>query len=118
MIVCATPAYLKKHGRPQTPEDLSHHAILNYSYLSTGDNWSFTHKQGNEVHIRVHATVHATNGELLTTLALDDAGIIVQPDFILTPYLESGKLEPILPDWSMGTFSLYAIYLSRKHLSA
>lgn len=118
MIVCATPAYLKKYGHPQNPEDLTEHAILNYSYLSTGENWSFTHKNGNEVHIRVHPTVQATNGELLTTLALDDAGIIVQPDFILAPYLARGELVPILQDWSMGTFYLYALYLSRKHLSA
>ncbi len=118
MYVCASPAYLKKHGTPKTPEDLTGHAILNYSYLSTGDNWSFTHTNGDEVHIRVHPTVHATNGALLTTLALDDGGIIIQPDFILKPYLERGELVPILTDWSMGTFSLYAIYLSRKHLSA
>lgn len=118
MIVCATPSYLKKHGHPQTPADLTEHTILNYSYLATGDNWSFTHKHGDEVLIRVHPTVHATNGELLTTLALDDGGIIVQPDFILNAYLERGELVPVLSDWSMGTFSLYAIYLSRKHLSA
>lgn len=87
-------------------------------FPATGDNWSFTHKHSDEVHIRVHPAAHATNGELLTTLALDDGGIIVQPDFILNAYLERGELVPILSDWSMGTFSLYAIYLSRKHLSA
>lgn len=118
MIVCATPAYLKQHGCPQSPDDLSEHAILNYSYLSTGENWAFTHQDGCEVSIRVHPTVQATNGELLTTLALDDAGIIVQPDFILAPYLARGELVPILPQWSMGRFYLYALYLSRKHLSA
>lgn len=118
MQICASPNYLKHQGYPQTPDDLTEHAILNYSYLLTGDTWSFTHTNGDEMHIRVRPTVHATNGELLTTLALDDGGIIVQPNFIVDPYIKSGQLTPILPGWSMGNFSLYAIYLSRKHLSA
>lgn len=118
MVVCATPQYLKQNGHPQTPEELANHSILNYSYLSTGENWSFTNTQGEEAHIRVHPTVQATNGDVLKQLALDDGGIIIQPDFIVEKEIASGALVPLLEDWSMGTFYLYAVYLSRKHLSA
>lgn len=118
MVVCATPQYLKQNGHPQTPEELAGHSILNYSYLSTGENWSFTNTQGEEAHIRVHPTVQATNGDVLKQLALDDGGIIIQPDFIVEKEIASGALVPLLEDWSMGTFYLYAVYLSRKHLSA
>jgi DNA-binding transcriptional LysR family regulator len=118
MVVCASPTYLKQHGTPQTPEDLTQHEILNYSYLSTGDNWSFTHKNGDEMNIRVHPKVHATNGDILKMLALTNGGIICQPDFILKNELENETLVPLLQDWLMESFSLYAIYLSRKHLSA
>lgn len=118
MIVCASPAYLKQHGHPQTPEDLTEHEILNYSYLATGDNWSFVNSNGEEAHIRLHPKVHATNGDVLKTLALADGGIIIQPDFIVGKELANGTLKALLPEWTMGTFSLYAVYLSRKHLSA
>jgi len=118
MIVCASPAYLKQHGTPKTPEDLSDHEILNYSYLATGDNWSFTHKNGDEMTIRVHPQVHATNGDILKLLALTNGGVICQPNFILEKELENGSLIHLLKDWSMDPFSLYALYLSRKHLSA
>lgn len=118
MIVCASPAYLKQHSTPKTPEDLSDHEILNYSYLATGDNWSFTHKNGDEMTIRVHPQVHATNGDILKLLALTNGGVICQPNFILEKELENGSLIHLLKDWSMDPFSLYALYLSRKHLSA
>ena len=118
MIMCASPAYLKQHGYPQTPEDLTEHDILNYFYLATGDNWSFVNADGDEVHIRVHPKVHATNGDVLKTLALADGGIIIQPDFIVEQEIANGTLTALLPEWTMGTFSLYAVYLSRKHLSA
>lgn len=103
---------------PKTPDDLTQHEILNYSYLSTGDNWSFTHKNGDEMNIRVHPQVHATNGDILKMLALTNGGIICQPNFILEKELENGSLVHLLKEWSMDPFSLYAIYLSRKHLSA
>jgi DNA-binding transcriptional LysR family regulator len=118
MVVSASPTYLQQYGIPKTPEDLIGHKILNYSYLSTGDNWSFTHKNGDKVSIRLHPLVHATNGDILKTLALDDGGIICQPNFILEQELKNGTLIPLLQDWSMDPFTLYAIYLSRKHLSA
>jgi DNA-binding transcriptional LysR family regulator len=118
MVVCASPTYLKQHGTPQTPDDLTQHEILNYSYLSTGDNWSFTHKNGDEITIRVHPQVHATNGDILKLLALTNGGVICQPNFILEKELENGSLTHLLKDWSMDPFSLYALYLSRKHLSA
>nr|WP_321238335.1 LysR substrate-binding domain-containing protein [uncultured Tolumonas sp.] len=36
----------------------------------------------------------------------------------MAKHIAEGKLVPLLPDWHMGEFYLYAVYLSRKHLSA
>ncbi len=117
-VVCAAPAYLDVHGRPQTPADLSRHAILNYSYLSTGDTWTFRRKDHPDGAVRLTPHVHATSGDILCQLALLGLGIINEPSFVVEPHIASGALEPILPDWSMGDFNLYAVYLSRKFLSA
>jgi DNA-binding transcriptional LysR family regulator len=68
--------------------------------------------------VRVRPDVHATNGDLLRHLAVADGGIIVQPDFIVVDDIAAGRLVQILPEWTLGQFSLYAVYLSRRHLSA
>jgi DNA-binding transcriptional LysR family regulator len=118
MIMCASPAYLDRKGIPHHPEDLVEHEILSYSLLSSGDNWSFTHKQGEKIEIRIQSKVHASNGDILKILALADGGIIIQPSFIVKKEIEHGSLIPILTDWSMDEFNVYAVYLSRKYLSA
>ena len=118
MIVCASPAYLARRGVPQVPEDLALHDTLGYSYLLTGDNWVFHHRDGQESVVRIQPAVHATNGDLLRALAVGGEGITVQPDFIVREDLAAGRLVPLLNDWHMGEFYLYAVYLSRKHLSA
>ncbi|MBS1184265.1 MAG: LysR family transcriptional regulator [Proteobacteria bacterium] len=118
IITCASPGYLKARGYPAHPSDLTSHETLSYSYLSGGDTWTFRNQSGESVAVRVRPHVHATNGDLLRRMAIEDSGVIVQPDFIVEDDLATGRLLQILPDWTLGTFSLYAIYLSRRQLSA
>lgn len=68
--------------------------------------------------VRVQSRLHASNGDLLTRLGVAGGGIIIQPAFIVAEHIASGALVPLLPEWHMGEFNLYAVYLSRKHLSA
>ena len=118
MIMCASPHYLVRHGIPHEPDDLKHHETLNYSYLSSGDSWTLTNADGRESVVRIKPRVHATNGDILRELAIAGHGIIMQPDFIVGTALEKGSLKTILNDWTIDGYHLYAIYLSRKFLSA
>jgi DNA-binding transcriptional LysR family regulator len=118
MRVCAAPAYLARKGRPSKPADLVDHETLSYSYLSTGDSWALTDRDGHEATVRIRPHVQATNGDMLRELACAGLGVIVQPTFIVEDDITAGRLVPLLEDWSMEGFSLYAVYLSRKFLSA
>jgi DNA-binding transcriptional LysR family regulator len=118
MVVCAAPAYLKRRGTPRTPAELAHHDTLSFSYLWTGDDWPFTDAAGNVTRVRVQPGVHSTNGDLLRELALAGGGIILQPSFIVGAELERGALVPLLTGYRTLEFSLYAVYLSRRHLSS
>jgi DNA-binding transcriptional LysR family regulator len=118
LIVCAAPSYLAERGTPLFLKDLAEHEILSYSYLSSGDNWVFLDRNGAETVVRVYPSVHATNGDLLRELALAGGGVIIQPAFIVSRDIARGALVPLLEDWRTGDFSLYALYLSRKFLSA
>lgn len=117
-VVCAAPSYLARRGCPAVPADLAAHDTLSFSYLATGDTWTFRDGAGHETPVRIRPQVHATNGDILCDLAVRGLGIINQPDFIVAPHIASGALTPVLTDWTMESFSLYALYLSRKFLSA
>ncbi len=118
MITCAAPAYLDRRGRPMTPGNLSDHDTLAYSYLSSGDSWTFTHHGGDSATVRIHPRVHASNGDVIAQLAIAGFGVIVQPAFIVERDVAEGRLVRLLDGWTMEGFSLYAIYLSRAFLSA
>src|SRR5260370_11397820 len=45
-VVCAAPSYLDRHGTPERPNDLRHHACLSYGHLATGNQWKLTGPDG------------------------------------------------------------------------
>ena len=117
-VLCAAPDYLTRKGMPATPADLAGHDTLSYSYSAMGDQWSFRNALGAIAEIRLRPQVLCSNGDMLCELASRGAGIINEPDFMVASHIETGCLTPILTDWHSESFNVYALYLSRKFLSA
>ncbi len=117
-VVCASPAYLRKHGTPKTPQALAGHACIGYTYWSTGYDWHFTDDQGQAHVARMRAAMHTNNGDTARAAALAGAGVIQQPSFIVGPDLAAGRLVALLPGYHAPEIDVLALYPSRRHLSA
>ena len=118
LVCCAAPSYLALHGEPATPEDLASHACLTYEYSSLGNVWPFRDRDGRERNVRIAGPVHANNGRFLEALAVQGTGVVYEPDFIVGPDVQAGKLTPILREFVTPPASIYVVYPSRRHLSA
>lgn len=118
VIPCAAPAYLARHGVPKRPEDLARHACLTYEYLPARHTWRFRDRKGRDRPVRVSGPVHANNGEFLAAVAVAGAGISMEPDFINGPDVKAGRLVPLLREFEPPATGIYAVYPSRRHLSA
>lgn len=115
MVLCASPAYLERHGTPVHSRELSQHAVISYTYCSTRDEWQFTGPEGS-VGAHIHARIHTNNGDTCRRAALAHHGIILQPDFIVGEDLRRGDLVEIMPAYRSIEVDIYAVYPSRKHL--
>ena len=118
MVPCASPGYLAKHPAPKTPEDLAHHNCFTYEYVSPRNVWRFRDRSGAERAVRVAGRLHSNNGDLLAEVAARGAGIVFEPAFIVGPEVRAGRLVPLLQDFEPLPVPIYALYPSRKHLSA
>jgi DNA-binding transcriptional LysR family regulator len=116
-IVCASPAYLKQHGSPTQPADLTNHSCLGYTYTNSGNEWRLKSEDIEEV-IHIAGAIKANNGDMLRLAALNGAGLIFQPLFIVEEDLQTGRLVQVLSVYTSTEFGIYAVYPSRKHLSA
>ena len=117
-IVCASPAYLRRHGTPQVPDDLLRHRCVGYSYAATADEWKFLHRQGKPRTVKVPCVMHVNNGDTARAAALGGLGIIWQPSFVIGADLRAGRLVALLPDYHLPDIDVHAVYPSRRHLSA
>lgn len=115
MVLCASPDYLARQGRPMHPQELTRHAVISYSYWSSGDNWNFAGPAG-EVTVRTHSRIHANNGDTCRAAALAHQGIILQPDFLVHEDLRSGALVELMPDFRAAELGIFAVYATRKQL--
>ncbi len=117
IVLCAAPSYLARHAAPAGPGDLRAHNCLLYSYSATGSRWSFRDPDGVPSEVTVHGNLVSNNGDALLAAALDGAGIIAQPTFIVGDALRRGELVPLLPGFTLDALTVYAVYPSARHLS-
>lgn len=117
-VVCASPAYLRKHGRPKTPADLAEHRCIGYTYSATGHEWQLHDDDGGVHAVKIRASMQTNNGDTAAAAALAGLGIIWQPTFIIGADLRAGRLVPVLPGYRIPDIDILAVYPSRRHLSA
>jgi DNA-binding transcriptional LysR family regulator len=105
----ASPAYLKRYGRPTHPMHLAQHRCLGYSYLSTPNVWHYFNAKGEQVSVRPAGPLRVNNGEALMPALLAGLGIADLPDFIVGEALASGDVEIILKDWKQTEGSVHLV---------
>jgi DNA-binding transcriptional LysR family regulator len=115
LVCCASPSY---HGVPQRPEDLAAHACLAYEYSPQKNLWPFRDAAGADRSVRIEGPVQANNGRFLVALAVAGVAITIEPDFIVAPELNAGRLVRLLQAFESAPANIYVAYPSRRHLSA
>lgn len=118
LVPCASPAYLQARGAPRVPEDLARHNCFTYEYVTPRNVWRFRDPAGVERSVRVSGNLHSNNGDLLSEAAVQGAGIVFEPGFIVGADVRAGRLVPLLQEYVPAPMPIYAVYPSRKHLSA
>ncbi|HEV2431858.1 MAG TPA: LysR family transcriptional regulator [Burkholderiales bacterium] len=118
LVPCASPQYLSTHSTPRTPEDLAAHNCFTYEYVTPRNVWRFRDNSGAERAVRIAGTLHSNNGDLLAEIAARGCGIVFEPAFIVGPEVRAGRLVPLLQEFTPPPVPIYAVYPSRKHLSA
>ncbi|RFU48576.1 LysR family transcriptional regulator [Paraburkholderia sp. DHOC27] len=117
-FLCAAPAYLERVGMPATPRDLQRYQciVLRESDAAFG-TWHLNRGRKQET-IKVRGALSTNDGETALSWALDGHGILMRSEWDVHAYLQSGALKLVLPEWSLPSADVYAVYGERLTLSA
>jgi DNA-binding transcriptional LysR family regulator len=126
----AAPAYLQRHGRPQTPADLARFDCLTLSSdASQTRGWAFRTPAGaaagtadaaNEaeiLHLRPGGPLDCSDGQVLREWCLAGYGIAWRSTWEVEADIAAGRLETVLDEFAAPPNGIYALFPQRKHLA-
>lgn len=114
-VLCASPDYIKQHGKPSVPDDLLKHNCIYYSLFQAGVEWTFF-KNDKPVKVEPKGNFIVNNSDAICDVLFQGLGICQMPTFIVSEHLVKGRLIPLLEDFSLPEHAIYAVYPERKHL--
>ncbi|WP_248752699.1 LysR family transcriptional regulator [Pseudomonas sp. MWU15-20650] len=115
LTLCASKDYLARRGTPLTPADLQQHDCLAFAYPST-DNWRDTDKlwrmsgEEGDVEVPVSGSLTINSSQGLRQAAVHGMGIVMLPDALVQPDLESGKLVALLTTYKLPCRPMHLLY--------
>jgi LysR family transcriptional regulator, transcriptional activator for dmlA len=117
-LLCASPAYLARHGTPKSPAELAGHNII---AIRQGDEaygvWRL--RAGKRVEtIKVRGNLSTNDGEIAVNWALAGHGIVLRAEWDVARYLRSGRLRPVLEQWQSPPADIHAVYPARHQGAA
>ncbi len=121
LVTIASPAYVKRHGLPKHPSELETDKFRTVNYFSARGGRPYPHeyhKDGEmlEINGRYQVSVNESNAQLVAVLS--GLGIGQSTRFSAAPFLKTGELVEVLPEWSRPALPIYVVYPPNRHLSA
>jgi DNA-binding transcriptional LysR family regulator len=119
-LCVATPTYLRQHGTPTHPQDLSKFACLTLSAdASQTRGWAFKVPKGEDfelIHLKPGGPLNCSDGQVLHDWCLAGYGIAWRSIWEVEAEIASGALVPVLEDYAALANGIYTVFPQRKHL--
>lgn len=116
-VVCASPVYLARRGRPMTPQDLSEHDCIAHTQRSTPRIWHFTTPRGGKTSVKIQGRLAISNALAVRACALDGHGIVELNSYIVGEDIAAGRLVRLLDGYESKELSVYAVFPQRRFLA-
>ncbi|HEX7892504.1 MAG TPA: LysR family transcriptional regulator [Ramlibacter sp.] len=113
-VLAASPKYLRAHGTPKRPADLSAHDTLIYSSVQGNDQWRVLSPRGEAVTVPVTARLRSNNLSAVLAAARQHMGVAALPWYVAADSLASGAIVEVLKGHALPEQEIHAVYPSPK----
>ena len=111
LLVCGSPGYFIRHGRPETPDELRTHKCLTFPDMA----WRFEYPDGVRT-VKVAGNWRSDNGRALVAAAERGLGLIRMTDYYMAGQLQRGELETVLEEYEVRDAATWIVYPARDQL--
>jgi DNA-binding transcriptional LysR family regulator len=116
MTVCASPAYIAKHGAPQSLDDLNQHQTVAYGRAGAVKPWLFPRDGAETIEITPSGRLRLDDLSAMSDAAVDGLGVTWLPCWLIRDRVREGKLVPLLLDGPRLLIETHALWPETPHL--
>lgn len=116
-VLCASPGYFEKRGRPRSPDDLRGHDIIEFVHMTVGGSWSFA-RDGRTAEVRPVSRLRVNTAGAAIAGALAGRGITRVLSYMIAPHVRSGALEIVMADWEPPPVPVHVVHKETGRTSA
>lgn len=117
-VLVASNDYLRRHGTPRVPADLSSHQALIYSTVQGDARWHFTGPEGKALAVAVRGPLRSNSLSTLLTAVGAGMGVAALPCYVADEAIEAGEVLPLLTEWALPSQEIHAVYPSPQLVPA
>ncbi|MFK8401846.1 LysR substrate-binding domain-containing protein [Pseudomonas sp. BGr12] len=116
MVVCAAPAYLEQHGRPEHVEELAAHRVLVYHRSGRINPWLFPREGQEAVEFAPSSRLRFDDLAAIADAAVRGMGLAWLPYWLVREAIEGGALDELLPEQPGFLYDVHATWQQTTQL--
>jgi DNA-binding transcriptional LysR family regulator len=116
MVVCASPGYLERHGRPESIEDLGLHQAIIYRRSGRVNPWLFPRCGKPPAEAMPVHRLRLDDLDAIADAAAAGMGIAWLPSWLVRDHVQAGALLELLPDQPGFLYDCHALWLQTPQL--
>jgi DNA-binding transcriptional LysR family regulator len=113
-VVCASPAYLKKHGRPRSPDQLCEHQLVAATGVTSATEWHFD-SNGRRVICPIRPRLVLTSNDAALDAAVSSFGITRLLSYQVNALVKQGRLGTLLDDWAPPPVPVHIVHREGRY---
>jgi DNA-binding transcriptional LysR family regulator len=105
-VVCASPAYLKDHGVPKSPDDLNTHHCVTFAEIADADHWTFRDRRS----VPVRSRLVVSTADAAVDGAIAGIGLARVMSYQVVEAVRAGKLVIVLKRFELPPVTVNLLY--------
>jgi DNA-binding transcriptional LysR family regulator len=116
-VLCASPAYLARRGRPRAPSDLAGHEIIDFVHMTPGGEWAFE-RDGEAASFRPRSRLRLNTADAAIAAVAAGRGIARVFSYMIAAQVQAGALETVIEEYEPRAVPIHVVHKEASHASA
>lgn len=116
-VMFASPNYIRKNGRPERPEDLGDHSLIQSTAITMSKEWPFRDK-GAPKSVRINPRIQMNTNDAVIEMVVGGWGISRLFSYQIAPYLTDGRLQTVLDAYELPPLPIHVVHQEGRMVSA